>query len=627
MHLALPKSFLNLSLVLISSTFGLSQYQETLSAAGLIGSHFGIPFFNATFDYVVIGGGTAGLTVASRLAENTSNSVAVIEAGSLYELDNGNLSTIPGYGAYWLGTAPDERNPLVDWEIYTEPMTGFGDRSLLYTQGKTLGGSSARNLLLYMRSVVGAYQRWADAVDDVSYTWEQMLPFLQKSVAFDPPNEIARLSNDTTLFNTASFGANNGPVRLGYPNFADPMDEWIEKALSQLGLDAVPGFTNGQLLGYAENIQTINGKTQTRTTSETGFLRQALMNSLNMAVYQRTLAKRILFDANKTASGVLVNTAGVEYVLSATKEVVLSAGAFRSPQMLMVSGIGPSDTLEKYNIPVLSNRPGVGQNMWDHVIVGSAYQVDVLTHSALQSPAFSAQQVELYHANRTGMLTQNGAGVIGWEKLPDSLRVNLSSATLEGLSQLPADWPEIEFLFLDAYSGYMKDLLTGAPVDGKMYCSSSTGLIAPFSRGNVTINSTDTANNPVVQPNLLGDPRDQEMAIAAFKRARQAFNNPAIAPVIIGEEAFPGRNVSTDAEILDFVKNSGFTVYHAAATNAMGRANDTMAVVDSKALVIGVDRLRVVDVSAFPFLPPGHPQGVIYGLAEKIAAEMLSNSP
>ena len=209
------------------------------------------------------------------------------------------------------------------------------------------------------------------------------------------------------------------------------------------------------------------------------------------------------------------------------------------------------------------------------------------------------------------MLTQNGAGIVGWEKFPQTLRPTLSNATLNSLSQLPTDWPEIELLFLDAYAGYMKDLLTGAPADGKMYCSSAAGLIAPFSRGNVTINSTDTADNPVVQPNLLADPRDQEMAVAAFKRAREAFNNPAVAPVVIGEEAFPGRNVSTDAQILDFVKNSAFTIYHAAATNAMGLENDTAAVVDSKARIIGVDGLRVVDISALPFLLPGHPQGVV----------------
>ena len=154
-----------------------------------------------------------------------------------------------------------------------------------------------------------------------------MLPFLQRSVALDPPNSAFRLPNDTTLYNLSSFGSNNGPVHVGYPNFADPMDEWIQKSLSGLGLSSIPGFASGQLLGYAETIQTIDGKTQTRTTSETGYLRQALLNEPNLVVYQRTLAKRILFDTNKRATGVMVNTAGVEYVLSARKEVVLSAGA------------------------------------------------------------------------------------------------------------------------------------------------------------------------------------------------------------------------------------------------------------------------------------------------------------
>ena len=127
----------------------------------------------------------------------------------------------------------------------------------------------------------------------------------------------------------------------------------------------------------------------------------------------------------------------------------------------------------------------------------------------------------------------------------------------------------------------------------------------------LTSSGTDTANNPVVQPTLLGDQRDQEVAVAAFKRAREAFNNAAIAPMIVGPEGFPGFNISTDAQILDFVKNSAFTVYHASATNAMGLVNDTMAVVDSKARVIRVNSLRVVDISAFPFPPPGHPQGVL----------------
>lgn len=166
-------------------------------------------------------------------------------------------------------------------------------------------------------------------------------------------------------------------------------------------------------------------------------------------------------------------------------------------------------------------------------------------------------------------------------------------------------------MFLDAYSGLQRDFLTGAPQDGKMYGSASAALIAPFSRGNVTISSNDTADIPVVSPNYLLDPRDQEVAIAAFKRVRQIYATDALKPILIGTESFPGPNVTTDAQILAAIKQAALTVYHASATNAMGNSTDPNAVVDSEAKVIGVSNLRIVDASAFPFLPPGHPQSTV----------------
>ena len=176
------------------------------------------------------------------------------------------------------------------------------------------------------------------------------------------------------------------------------------------------------------------------------------------------------------------------------------------------------------------------------------------------------------------------------------------------------DWPDIEFLFLDAWSGFSRDLIFGTPRDGKNYASSIAGIVAPFSRGNVTIGSNNTADNPIVSPNWLLDPRDQEVAIAAFKRVRSVFTTNAMKPVIIGGEAFPGGN-KTDAEILTIIQQSCSTIYHAAATCAMGKSIDPMAVVDSQARVIGVSGLRVVDASAFPFLPPGHPQATVCELS------------
>ena len=249
----------------------------------------------------------------------------------------------------------------------------------------------------------------------------------------------------------------------------------------------------------------------------------------------------------------------------------------------------------------------------DHVLFGPSYNLNVTTHSRLQEPAYASEQIESYIANRTGILTNSASDFLGWEKLPTDLRANLKNATIAGLAQFPADWPELELTFPDSYAGFLTDFLTDSPVDGKNYGSIAIGLVSPFSRGNVTINSTDTAINPVINPNWLGDPRDQDLAVQAFRRARQIFQTKALSTIVIGAEAFPGENVTTDEEILDIIMRSVNTIYHAAATNAMGTTNNSNAVVDSAARVIGVSGLRVVDASIFPFLPPGHPMSTVCG--------------
>ena len=188
----------------------------------------------------------------------------------------------------------------------------------------------------------------------------------------------------------------------------------------------------------------------------------------------------------------------------------------------------------------------------------------------------------------------------------------LTSAQISRTPQ-SLDWPELELTFPDSYAGFLTDFLTDSPIDSKNYGSIAIGLVSPFSRGNVTINSTDTANNPVINPNWLGDPRDQDLAVQAFRRTRQIFQTKALSTIVIGAEAFPGANVTTDEEILSIIMRSVNTIYHAAATNAMGTANDSNAVVDSVARVIGVSGLRVVDASIFPFLPPGHPMSTFCG--------------
>ena len=392
-------------------------YQEQLSALGLVGSHFGQIDLPASFDYVVVGGGTAGLTIARRLSEN--NTVAVIEAGSFYELDNSNLTEIPADASYYLGKDPTIQNPLIDWRQQTTPQVGFGGASVLYPQGRTLGGGSTRNFMWYQRGSNGSYQKWADAVGDQSYAFSEFLTYFQRSVHFSPPNQGARATNATPLYDASLFSSTGGPLQVSYPNFASPAASWISLGLNAIGIKELPGgLQDGNLLGWAWITDTIDPTTQVRSTSESSMLREALQLNDNLVVYQNTLAKRIAFDASKKATGVLVETSGfgsgsITYAINATKEVIVSSGAFRSPQMLMVSGIGPAETLRSNGIEQIVDLPGVGQNMWDHIFFGPTYDVNTVTHSFLANPQFAAQATEEYTTSRTGILTNVGGDLLG----------------------------------------------------------------------------------------------------------------------------------------------------------------------------------------------------------------------
>jgi choline dehydrogenase/5'-oxoaverantin cyclase/versicolorin B synthase len=194
-----------------------------------------------------------------------------------------------------------------------------------------------------------------------------------------------------------------------------------------------------------------------------------------------------------------------------------------------------------------------------------------------------------------------------FEKVPSDM---VSESTLKSLNEsFPADWPNLQYLVLDAYFGTGDDS-NPTVGDGKQYVAASVGLVSTFSRGNVSISSPDTAVNPVISPNWLTDPRDQELAIAAFRRGRQLFNTKAIKPIVIAE-AYPGADITTDEQILEIIRESANPVYNAAGTNRMGKSNDPKAVVDSNGQVIGAKNLRVVDASIFPFLPPGQPSATV----------------
>ncbi|KIM96648.1 GMC oxidoreductase [Oidiodendron maius Zn] len=576
-------------------------------------SAFAVPGTDATYDYIVVGGGSAGLTIASRLAEFAS--VAVIEAGGFYEQDNGNQSVVPFLGLVMPFLATTEgypKQPLMDWGLVSSPQAGANNRKIHYAQGKTLGGSSAINTMAYLRGTLGSYQRWADIVGDPTYTFANLLQYFIKSTHFTPPNLQKRNTPNATVFYDPSVFDNSkgGPVQVSYGNWVDPTINWLSSALRALGLPLSPvGFNSGSLSGYGAWVtSTISPEDAERSTSQSSYLEQAIQNT-GIMIYAHTQANKILFDSSKKASAVSVSTQGLEYSLSANKEVIVSAGVFHSPQLLMVSGIGPQATLKALGIPVLSDLPGVGQNLWDPVFFNVLWEVNTPSSGTVIA-ANPAEALEEYLNDAAGPYSSAG-GYFAFEKIPASLRQNFTQQTASALAWFPTDWPEVEYIVSGFPSG------TGSTIGAV-----SPTLLAPLSRGNVAITSQTMSDPPVINLGWLTDPADAEIAVAAFKRCRQIWNTGPAMSIRIGPELVPGAAVSSDADILSYIRQSVTPIWHASSTCSMGKAGDPMAVVDSTAKVFGVKGLRVVDISAFPFGVPTHPQGTVYMLAEKIADDI-----
>ncbi|KAL5336499.1 hypothetical protein BJX70DRAFT_279496 [Aspergillus crustosus] len=585
--------------------------------------NLGVPGINWSFDYVVVGGGTSGLAIAARLSEDSKVTVAVVEAGGHYEIEGGAMSVIPGFAAAAnTGTDPSDDSSLIDWNFDAQPLTAANDRILRYARGKCLGGTSARNLMVYHRGTKETYDQWADITNDASWEWDEVLPYFKKSCTVTKPDTSKRNENASVTYNTDAFDNGlKGPLKVSWPNFGSPFSTHVEAGLEGIGIAPGQDMNSGYLNGSAWAATTIDPKDETRSSSKTSFLDQLLLK-LNFKLYAHTLAKKINVSGTK-ATSVKVETLGISYTLTAKKEIIVSAGAFQSPQLLMVSGIGPKSTLQNLGIKVIKDLPGVGQNLWDHALFGVVNRVNVVTASRLVTDTAAAVDAMVQYALKKGPLTAPGFGVLGWEKLPADVRKGFTNNTLKALDKFPGDWPEVEYLGLDGildgwHSADDQDL-----GDGFNYGTIATALVAPLSRGTVSISSADTEDAPLIDLGYLTHPADQEVAVAALKRARQAFNASGIA---IGDEHRPGPEIQRDEEILDFIRSTIVPVWHASGTCAMGDSSDPNAVVDSNAKVIGVQNLRVVDASIFPTLPPGHPQSSCYMVAEKIAAAIKNRN-
>lgn len=247
------------------------------------------------------------------------------------------------------------------------------------------------------RGTIGSYKQWADEVGDDSYLWKSLLPYFEKSINFTAPSEY-RFPNATPQYDLSTLGDGSGPLQITYGAYAWAFGTWGKKALAAIGVPERKGFTSGGLFGSSNQLLSVDATQMTRDSSETSFLRKLGLQNPNLVVYPNTLAKRILFDNNKNAVGISIDFGGRNYTLNATSEVIVSAGVFQSPQLLMVSGVGPQSTLESFGIPVIANRPGVGQNLWDHTLGGPSYHLNVETQEAFADIDFDAAATEEHNS-------------------------------------------------------------------------------------------------------------------------------------------------------------------------------------------------------------------------------------
>lgn len=589
------------------------------------------PSTNDTYDYIVVGGGTSGMTLAARLSENPNVTVAVLEAGIDYRsnLVNEQLVDLPGYDTFGVGASPVYiSNANIDWGFVTEGEPGYNNRKVHYTRGKCVGGSSARNFMLYHRPPSQAQQTWVDLTGDSQWSFDNTLPYYQKTfTAFGPRHDI-RMDNPPAEWNPATFPG-HGPVSVGFPNYAQPFSGPLLNSLNEVGVPTTDDMSSGNILGAQYSTITVEATNGKRATARSFYEQAQNDKRPNLNVIFQALAKKIVFDTSGgRPKAVAVNYSlplGVAKAVTARKEVIISAGAFQSPQLLMVSGIGPADQLQAQNIPVLVENSNVGQHMQDHVFFGPTYTVNVTTPTReANDPVFLAASIAAFNVNNTGIFTNNVADLIGFEKWNNTF---LDSIQAGALKQNPSDWPEIEYLSGPGFIGDFSNLVVNNFVNGltlQQFGSLLVAIVAPLSEGSVTLKSADTNDLPAIRPNWLSSPVDQQVAIAAFKRTRQVFNANALKAIRTSDtETFPGLDVASDDQILASIKQNLMTVWHAASTNRMAN-NAQNGVLDSNFRVFGVDGLRVVDASSFPRLLPGHPQAVCYMIAERAADIILA---
>ncbi|WP_111495187.1 choline dehydrogenase [Marinobacter bohaiensis] len=511
--------------------------------------------FDATFDYVVVGAGSAGSVLADRLSADGSNQVLVLEYGGR---DNSIFIQMPTALSIPLN------KPKFDWEFYTEPEPGLNGRRLHQARGKVIGGSSSINGMAYVRGCAGDFEEW-ETLGARGWGYRDVLPYFRRA--------------EDCLYGEDDYRSTGGPVGVcNGNNMKNPLYRAFIEAGKQAGYGETSDYNGYRQEGFCRMDMSVrNG---VRSSTANAYLKPAL-NRSNLKLEMRALTTRILLDGKK-AVGVEYEQGGRTVKVAARKEVILSASAFNSPKLLMLSGIGPADHLQEMGIDVVHNLPGVGENLHDHLEVWIQQAcTQKITLNGWLNPFGQAWIGARWILSKSGLGATNHFESNGYIRSRAGLK-----------------YPDLQYHFLAgavAYDG-------SASAEGHGF-QAHLGANKPKSRGRVRLRSSDPEAPPSMFFNYLSDEDDRRTYRDGIRLTREIFGQPAFDPYR-GKELMPGDDVQSDDELDNWVADNAETAYHPCGSCRMGE--DDMAVVDSECRVHGMENLRVVDSSIMPAVTNGN---------------------
>ncbi len=526
-------------------------------------------------DYIIVGAGSAGCVLANRLTANGKHSVLLLEAGPR---DTNPWIHIPlGYGRLF-------KEEAVNWMYQTEPEPGLNGRNVFQPRGKVLGGSSSINGLLYIRGQQQDYDRWRQQ-GNLGWGYDDVLPYFKRA------EDQARGGDE--------FHGVGGPLPVSDWRHADPLSAAFVDAAVQVGISRNPDF-NGAVQEGAGFFQTTT-RGGRRASAAVAYLRPAKARP-NLHVETSAMAERILFEGARAAA-VTYRAAGIPRSARARREILVSGGAYNSPQLLQLSGVGPADLLRSHGIDVVLDAPGVGHDLQDHLQVRIVMRCSqaITLNDIVNNPFRKVMTGLRYAAFRTGPLTI-AAGTSG-----AFFRTNPRLAS-----------PDIQIHFLPFSTDKM-----GENLHSFSGFTASVCQLRPESRGSLRIRSADPAAPPEIRINYLASEVDRTANIEGLKILRKILRAPALAPYVV-EEVDPGDKVTSDEALLAYCRARGTTIYHPTSTCRMG--NDPLAVVDQRLRVRGTDGLRVIDASVMPNLVSGNTNAPVIMIAEKASDMILQDA-